>query len=91
MPSAAGSPPQAKLSFCPSNLPERLAPIDVDYEIGYQFVHKGPDGWITGLVLGRDFTPKLEADIEFYSRGTFHPSQSQPTIDFGGAIKFIIR
>ncbi|MFZ0994339.1 MAG: hypothetical protein WAN29_20745, partial [Candidatus Sulfotelmatobacter sp.] len=34
-----------------------------------------------------DFTPKLEADVEIYSQGTFHPSQSQPTIDFGGRYK----
>jgi hypothetical protein len=56
----------------------------VDYEIGYQFVHDGPDGWITGLVVGHDFTPKIEGDVEFYSQGVFHPAGIQPTIDFGG-------
>jgi hypothetical protein len=61
--------------------------VDVDYELGYQFVHKGPDGWLTGLVIGHDFTPKLEGDVELYAQGTFHPSQNQPTIDFGGRYK----
>ena len=55
--------------------------MDVDYEIGYDFVHKGPNGWLTGLVVGHDFTRKLEGDIEFYNQGTFHPSVNQPTID----------
>jgi hypothetical protein len=59
----------------------------VNYEIGYQGVHKGPDGWLTGLVIGHDFTPKLEGDVEFYNQGTFHPSENQPTIDFGGRYK----
>jgi hypothetical protein len=59
----------------------------VDYEIGYQFVRKGPNGWLTGLVVGHDFTPKLEGDVEFYSQGTLHPSETQPSIDFGARYK----
>jgi len=59
----------------------------VNYEIGYQGVLKGPDGWLTGLVIGHDFTPKLEGDVEFYNQGPFHPSENQPTIDFGGRYK----
>jgi hypothetical protein len=59
----------------------------VNYEIGYQFVHKGPDGWLTGLVVGHDFTSNLEGDIEFYSQGTFHLSESQPTIGLGARYK----
>ena len=48
---------------------------------------KGPDGWITGLVLGHEFTKKFELDAEFYSQGTFHPYANQPTFDFGGRYK----
>lgn len=59
----------------------------MNYEIGYQGVLKGPDGWLTGLVIGHDFTPKLEGDVEFYNQGPFHPSENQPTIDFGGRYK----
>lgn len=71
----------------PFEFSKKLGPVDVDYEIGYQAVHKGPDGWITGLVVGHDFTPKLEGDIEFYDQGTFHPAGHQPTIDFGARYK----
>ena len=71
----------------PFEFSRKFGPVDVDYEIGYQFVRKGPNGWLTGLVIGHEFTPKLEMDMEIYSQGTFHPSESQPSIDFGGRYK----
>ncbi len=71
----------------PAEFSKKIGPFDVDYEIGYQWVHKGPNGWLTGLVVGHDFTRKLEGDIEFYNVGTFHPSENQPTIDVGGRYK----
>jgi hypothetical protein len=71
----------------PVEFSKKFGPVDVDYEIGYQFVHKGPDGWLTGLVIGHEFTPKLELDMEVYALGTFHPSDSQPIIDFGARFK----
>jgi hypothetical protein len=71
----------------PVEFSKRFGPIDVNYEMGYQAVHKGPDGWLMGLVLGHEFTKKLEADMELYSMGTFHPSEHQPSIDFGGRYK----
>jgi hypothetical protein len=42
--------------------------------------------WLTGLVLGHDFTSKCEMDAEFYSQG-FHPSNYQPTIGLGARSK----
>lgn len=71
----------------PVEFSRKFGPIDVDYEIGYQFVHKGPDGWLTGLVVGHEFTRKLELDLELYNQGTSHPSENQPVIDFGGRYK----
>jgi hypothetical protein len=71
----------------PFEFTKKFGPIDVDYEVGYQFVHKGPNGWLTGLVLGHDFTPKLEGDMELYNQGTFHPSENTPTIGFGARYK----
>jgi len=71
----------------PAEFSKKLGPVDVDFEIGYQFVHNGPDGWLTGLVVGHDFSPKLEMDMELYALGTFHPSDSQPSIDFGARYK----
>ncbi len=71
----------------PVEFSKKVGLLDVDFEAGYQWVHKGPDGWITGLVVGHDFTPKLEGDLEVYNVGTFHPSYNQPTLDIGGRYK----
>jgi hypothetical protein len=67
----------------PVEFSRKFGPVDVNWEVGYQFVHKGPDGWLTGLVIGHDFTAKLEGDVEFYSQGAFGTSQVQPSLDFG--------
>ena len=48
---------------------------------------RAQNGWLTGLVVGHDFTRKLEGDVEFYNAGTFHPSENQPMIDVGGRYK----
>jgi hypothetical protein len=82
-----GITPASESFLLPCEFSRKFGPVAVDYEIGYQFVHKGPDGWLTGLVLGHDFTPKLEMDMELYSQGTFHPSESQPTIGLGARYK----
>jgi hypothetical protein len=82
-----GITPVSDTFLFPMEFSKKFGPVDVDYEIGYQFVHKGPDCWLTGLVVGHDFTPKLEGDVEFYSQGTFHPSEIQPTLDVGARYK----
>lgn len=82
-----GITPPTDTFLLPFEFSKKFGPVNLDYEIGYQFVHKGRDGWITGLVVGHDFTPKLEMDVEFYSQGAFHPSDGQPTIDFGARYK----
>jgi hypothetical protein len=82
-----GIVPASESFLLPVEFSRKFGPVDLDYEIGYQFVHKGPNGWITGLVAGHDFTHKLEGDVEFYSQGVFHPSAYQPTLDFGGRYK----
>jgi hypothetical protein len=82
-----GITPPNNVFELPIELSKKFGPIDIDTELGYQFVHKGPDGWLTGMVIGHEFTHKLEVDAEFYAQGTFHPSQSQPTFDFGARYK----
>lgn len=82
-----GITPPSDTFLMPIEFTKKIGPVHVDYEIGYQFAHRGPDSWLTGLVVGHDFTPKLELDMEIYAQGTFHPSDSQPTIDFGGRYK----
>lgn len=77
----------SEVFLLPLEFTKKVGPVNVDYEIGYQFVHEGSNGWLTGLVVGHDFTSKLEGDVEFYNTGTFHPSENQPTFDFGGRYK----
>jgi Putative MetA-pathway of phenol degradation len=79
--------PPSQGFLLPVEFSKKFGPVGVDYEIGYQFTHKGPDTWLTGLVLGHDFTPKFEMDAEFYSQGAFHPSNYQPTIGLGARYK----
>jgi hypothetical protein len=79
-----GITPPSEAFLLPVEFSKKLGPVDVDLEVGYAFEHKAPDGWITGLVVGHDFTPKLELDAEFYSQGPFHLPDVQPTFDLGG-------
>jgi hypothetical protein len=82
-----GITPASQTFELPFEFSDKVGPVDVDFELGYDFVHRGPNGWISGLVVGRDITHKLEFDMELYNQGTFHPAQNQPTIDFGGRYK----
>ena len=82
-----GIAPEADYFLLPVEFSRKFGPIDVDYEIGYQFAHKGPDAWLTGLVIGHALTKKLELDAEVYAQGTFRPSNNQPTIDLGARYK----
>jgi len=82
-----GITPATQSFELPFEFSRKFGPVDVDYEIGYQIVHKGSNGWLSGLVVGHDLTPKLEIDLEVYSQGTFHPSESQPTMELGARYK----
>jgi hypothetical protein len=82
-----GITPASQTFLLPFEFAKKFGPVDVDYELGYEFVHKGPNGFLTGLVVGHEFTKKFEMDVEFYSQGTFHPSAYQPTIELGARYK----
>lgn len=82
-----GITPASQSFLLPLEFSRKFGPIDVDYEFGYQFVHNGPNGWLSGVVVGHEFTSKLEADAEVYNHGTFNPSLNQPTLEFGGRYK----
>jgi hypothetical protein len=81
------TPPGASL-ILPLEFSGKVGPVHVNVEAGYNLVHLGPDGWLTGLVVGRDITKKLELDAEFYATGTFHPTFAQPTLDVGARYKW---
>jgi hypothetical protein len=79
-------PPGASL-LLPMEFTKKLGPIDVNWEVGYNLVHKGPDGWIAGLAVGHDVTKKLEVDAEFFGLGTWDHSGNQQTFDAGARYK----
>ena len=82
-----GITPTSDTFLMPFEFTDKVGPLDVDFEIGYQIVHPGPDGWLAGLVIGHDFTRKFEGDLELYNVGTFHLAENQPVLDFGGRYK----
>jgi hypothetical protein len=79
-------PPGASL-IVPVECSKTLGPIDVNWEVGYNAVHLGPDGWLAGLVVGHAMSKKLELDAEFYGLGTLHHSNSQQTLAAGARYK----
>ena len=78
-----GITPRGASIILPLEFSKKLGPIDLNWEVGYNLVHKGPDGWLAGVVVGHEFTKNLELDAEFYSTGTFHPSAYQETLEGG--------
>ena len=80
------TPPGSSLLF-PVEFTRKIGPVDLNLETGYNLVHLGPDGWFTGMIVGHDFTKKLEMDAEFFATGTFHPAFAQPTLDVGARYK----
>jgi hypothetical protein len=79
-----GIAPQSNSFLLPFEFARAFGPVDVNFEAGYNFAHDGPDGLLTGLVVGHKFSSKLELAAEFYNQSTFHPADSQPTFDVGG-------
>jgi hypothetical protein len=78
-----GITPRGASLILPIEFTKKLGPVDINWEGGYNLVHKGPDGWLAGLVVGHEFTDRLELDAEFYSTGTFHPATNQETLEGG--------
>jgi hypothetical protein len=82
-----GITPVAQSFLLPVEFSKGFGPVSVNLELGYQLVHRGSNGFLTGLVIGHDFTKKLEGDVEFYNQGPFHLSSDQPTIGVGARYK----
>jgi hypothetical protein len=82
-----GITPRSASVILPMEFSKKLGPISLNWEVGYNVVHAGPDGYLAGVVVGHDFTENLELDAEFYSVGTFHSSNAQQTIEGGARYK----
>jgi len=78
-----GIVPRGDSLILPLEFTRKFGPVDIDLEGGYDIIQHAPNGWLTGLVVGRQITKRLELDSEFYATGTFHPSFAQPTINVG--------
>ena len=79
-----GITPQTNSFLLPFEFSHKLGALDVDFELGYNFVHNGPSGWLAGVVVGHTFSSKFELDGEFYTQSTYNPYVSQPTLELGG-------
>jgi hypothetical protein len=79
--------PRSASVILPVEFSKKLGPISLNWEVGYNVVHAGPDGYLAGVVVGRDVTENLELDAEFYGVGTFHSSNGQQTIEGGARYK----
>jgi hypothetical protein len=82
-----GITPRSASLILPVEVSKKVGSISWNGELGYNVVHAGADGWLAGLVAGRDVTERLEMDAEFYAQGTFHPENSQQTIGLGARYK----
>src|SRR5579863_6824992 len=82
-----GSPgPRLLLPFEASR---KVGPIDLDVEAGYWFPRHGAARGerILGLVVGREFTPRLELDAELYDDHAIDAPPQGTTWDVGGRYK----
>ena len=80
---ARGITPRSASLILPLEFSKKLGPINLNWEVGYNYVHTGANGWLAGVVVGRDLTENLEIDAEFYGLGTFNPANGQQTIEGG--------
>jgi hypothetical protein len=82
-----GSPgPRFLLPFEASR---RVGPVEVDVEAGYFFPRRGAARGerILGLVVGHEFTPRLELDAELYDDHAVDAPPQGTTWDIGGRYK----
>ena len=82
-----GIVPSGASLLLPLEFTKKAGPVDLNWEVGYNVVHKGPNGWLAGVVVGHDVSKKLELDAEFYGLGAFDQSGNQQTVDAGARLK----
>jgi hypothetical protein len=82
-----GITPRGASLILPVEFSKKLGPVDLNWEVGYNFVHLGGDGYLAGIVAGHEFTDKFEMDAEFYSVGVFRPAINSNTLGIGARYK----
>ncbi|HUO18918.1 MAG TPA: hypothetical protein VMU44_04040 [Steroidobacteraceae bacterium] len=68
----------------PFQVSRSVGALDLDFEAGYYFAHRGPEERILGLVAGHKFTPRLELDVEVYNDHAMGALPDFTTLDVGG-------
>jgi hypothetical protein len=67
----------------PLEVARKLGPLDVNLEVGYFFPRNGPDERFVGLIVGHEFTARLELDGEVYADRASGALPNETTLDFG--------
>jgi hypothetical protein len=70
--------------FLPIEVARKFGPVDVDAEIGYFPPRHSQSEQILGLVVGHDFTERLELDMELYDDRVSGTARRNSTLDLGG-------
>ncbi len=68
----------------PFEVAKSVGPLDLDFEAGYYFAHRGPAERILGFVAGHRFTPRLELDVELYNDHAMGALPDFTTLAVGG-------
>jgi hypothetical protein len=73
----------------PVEVSKEFGPVAVDFEVGYYAAGHGPRERTLGLVVGHEFTERLELDAEIYDdRAAGGATPQATTFDLGGRYKF---
>jgi hypothetical protein len=65
----------------PLEFSKRLGPIDVNGEVGYEFVPSATNGWVAGLAIRRRVSPRLELLGEIYGTGATSGPEHDRTVE----------
>jgi hypothetical protein len=58
--------------------------LSANFEVGREFRSREPDEWATGLVIGHEWTERVEAMAELHVRATEHFKRSALALNVGG-------
>ena len=68
----------------PIEVDRNIGPVEVDFEGGYYLPWHGPRERILGLVVGHNFSPRLNLGLELYDDRAVDALPHSTTADFGG-------
>jgi hypothetical protein len=69
----------------PFQFAKSAGPVNFVWEAGFNYSHLGDNGYLAGLIVGHDFTKKLNLGVEVFSEGAFKGTDQLTTIGAGGS------